>query len=96
MTQNLLRQSGHATNHAEMLRVADLVTNPSTEYTQQHRDAVIAMGLKHGDGSGAVTSADIRQIKMNYLQHNKNQIPNNGPIIAKNLDGKTSSQVALL
>ena len=61
MTQNLLRQSGHATNQAEMLRVADLVTNPSTEYTQQHRDAVIAMGLKQGDqASGAVTSADIR------------------------------------
>ena len=32
---------------------------------------------------------------MNYLQHNKNQIPNNGPIIAKNLDGKTASQATL-
>jgi len=42
-----------------------------------------------------VTSADIRQIKMNYLQHNKNQLPTNGPISAKNLEGKTGSQVTL-
>lgn len=32
---------------------------------------------------------------MNYMQHNKNAVPTNGPIIAKDLSGKTSSQVAL-
>ena len=42
MTQNLLRQSGHGINQAEMLRVADLVTNPSTEFMQQQRDGVSA------------------------------------------------------
>ena len=35
-----------------------------------------------------VTSADIRQMKMNYLQHNKNALP-------KHLENATASQVAL-
>ena len=67
-----------------MLRVAKQVTN--TEYP---RDAIKA--------DGAVTSADIRQIKMNYLQHNKNQLPhNNGPVMPKTMEGgKTASQITL-
>ena len=46
-----------------------------------------------------MTSADIRQIKMNYLQHNKNQVATaNGtvPLMAKHMDGgNTGSKAAL-
>ena len=94
MTQNLLRSSGLGANQAEMLRVADLVTNTSQEFLQQQNAALAAMNKQASDPSAtntAVTSADIRQIKMNYLQHNKNQLPSNGPVVAKTLDGKTGS-----
>ena len=66
MTQNLLRQSGHGVNQAEMLRVADLVTNPSQEYVQQREMAIAAAQNgkqvleQNGGPNGAVTSADIR------------------------------------
>ena len=82
-----------------MLRVADLVTNPSQEYVQQREMAMAAQGKQLMDSNGAngaVTSADIRQIKMNYLQHNKNQLPHTGPIMPKNMEGvKTGSQATL-
>jgi len=52
--------------------------------------------LEQNAANGAVTSADIRQIKMNYLQHNKNQLPHTGaPIMPKTMEGKTGSQVTL-
>ena len=53
-----------------MLRVANLVTNQSSE--QFGMRAAHGGGSAAGDNGPAVTSADIRQIKMNYLQHNKN------------------------
>ena len=61
MTQNLLRQSGQNNNQAEMLRVADLVTNPSQEFVQQ-REAALTAAAAAGktEENGAVTSADIR------------------------------------
>ena len=46
-----------------MLRVADLVTNPSQEYVQQREMAMAAQGKQLMDSNGAngaVTSADIR------------------------------------
>lgn len=67
----LLRKSGTGANQTEMLRVANLVTNPSSEQFGL-RTAQTGGSAAGGDGGPAVTSADIRQIKMNYLQHNKN------------------------
>lgn len=59
----------------------------------------VAQGRTHLDNGQAVTSADIRQIKMNYLQHNKNATaPGNGgpsPVMPKTMEGKAGSQVAL-
>ena len=62
MTQNLLRQSGHGPTQAEMLRVADLVTNPSQEYVQHQRMISGDPGAQQTqqDINNAVTSADIR------------------------------------
>jgi len=71
-----------------MLRVANLVTNPSQEFVNAQREGLMQ------DGPNGVTSADIRSIKMNYMQHNKNQVNVNGQIITKGSDGK-HSQVTL-
>ena len=70
--QMLLRKSGTGANQTEMLRVANLVTNPSSEAFAMR--TAQGGGSAGGDSGPAVTSADIRQIKMNYLQHNKNQV----------------------
>lgn len=50
-----LRSSGHQT---EALKIQDLVTNCSQDHLV-------------GNVSANVTTSDIRQIKLNYLQHNK-------------------------
>ena len=44
-----------------MLRVANLVTNPSQEFVNAQREGLMQ------DGPNGVTSADIRSIKMNYM-----------------------------
>ena len=86
-----MRKSGTGANQTEMLRVANLVTNPSSEQFGL-RTAQNGGSAAGGDNGPAVTSADIRQIKMNYLQHNKNQVAaNGGPVMAKNLEGKAGS-----
>ena len=69
-----------------MLRISDLVTNASQEQ-KALQEAVTASNLSkrsiteqlnaQASGGSNVTSSDIRQIKLNYLQLNKRQTASN-------------------
>lgn len=66
-----------------MLKVSDLVTNASQETRGQHvpsQGQIVdkTTGLAtQASGISNVTSADIRQIKLNYLQLNKRSTNSN-------------------
>ena len=62
-----LRDSANMTSGTEVLRVSDLITNGSQD--NRVPDAALQQALdKKGEN---VTSSDIRQIKLNYLQQNR-------------------------
>ena len=69
-----------------MLRISDLVTNASQENkgimennttTNMTKRSITDQLAQHASGCSNVTSADIRQIKLNYLQLNKRSTVSN-------------------
>ena len=76
-----------------MLRISDLVTNASQENkgaiennttTNMTKRSITDQLAQHASGCSNVTSADIRQIKLNYLQLNKRSTVSNTNVALTN------------